>query len=80
MDVNSPLTPLTRLLSLNTDIQQMRHQLMRQPAGAPAIAELQEGIDRCRRASLASAWLARGHAIDDADADGDDPDGASGAG
>ena len=78
MDVNSPLTPLTRLLSLNTDIQQMRSQLMCQPAGAPAIAELQEGIDRCRRASLASAWLARGHSIDDAD--GDDPDGAAGAG
>ena len=69
MDGNAPLTPLTRLLSLNTDIQEMRQQLLRQPAGAPAIAELQEGIDRCRRASLASCWLSRGHAIDDDDGD-----------
>lgn len=82
MESNLQLTPLTRLLALNTEMQELRWQLMRLPAGAAGIAELQEGIDRCRRASLTAYWLSRGNNIEDADDGdaGDDEDGLAGAG
>ena len=85
MEGNLQLTPLTRLLALNTEMQELRWELMRLPAGAAGIAELQEGIDRCRRASLAAYWLSRGNDIEDADGgdggdDGDDGGGLAGAG
>ena len=82
MESNLQLTPLTRLLALNTEMQELRWQLMRLPTGAAGIAELQEEIDRCRRASLAAYWLSRGNDIEDTDGedDGDDDDGLAGAG
>ena len=82
MESNLQLTPLTRLLALNTEMQELRWQLMRLPTGAAGIAELQEEIDRCRRASLTAYWLSRGNDIEDTDGedDGDDDDGLAGAG
>ena len=71
MDGNLKMPPLARLLNLNTEIHEMRNELLRQPlaphsSGPARIAELQEGIDRCHRASLATCWLNEGYELDDA--------------
>ena len=69
---------LTRLLFLNTEAHQLRTELMRQPLGPLSckpgrIAELQESIDLCRRASLATCWMSEGYELDD-EGSGDDED------
>ena len=69
--------PLARLLALNTEISEMRTELMRQPFASGRIAELQEGIDRHYRSSLATCWLTGGY---DLEPDDDDPDGDLGDG
>ncbi len=66
MDGDLQMPPLARLLSLNTEINEMRKELLRQPLASMRIAELQEGIDRCHRASLATCWLNEGYELDDA--------------
>ena len=66
MDGDLQMPPLVRLLSLNTEINEMRKELLRQPLASMRIAELQEGIDRCHRASLATCWLNEGYELDDA--------------
>ncbi len=71
MSVNLEYAALTRLLTLNTQVHDLQHQLLRQsvPQGrflleskartsAPNTnAELQEEIDRSVRASLTTCWL-----------------------
>lgn len=79
MDGDLRVVSLARLLALNTEAQELRGRLMGLPAGSAGIAELQEGIDRCGRASLAAYWLSRGGDIEDGDG-GDDGDGLAGAG
>ena len=66
MDGDLHMPSLARLLSLNTEINEMRKELLRQPLASMRIAELQEGIDRCHRASLATCWLNEGYELDDA--------------
>ena len=62
---------LARLLTLNTDIHALRSELMRQPTSSGRIAELQESIDLCRRASLATCWISEGYELEE-DGNGDD--------
>ncbi len=65
MDGNLPLHPLVRILVLNTEIHEMRTELMRQPLASTRIAELQESMDRCHRASLITCWLTEGYELED---------------
>ena len=81
MDGSLRLPTLARLLALNTEITEMRTELMRLPMGSGRIAELQEGIDRSCRSSLAAFWLTGAvefEAYDD-DSDGDWEDGFTGS-
>ena len=71
MSVNLENSALTRLLTLNNQVHDLQHQLLRQSvpqasfllkskAGLSApnpIAEMQEEIDRSVRASLMTCWL-----------------------
>ncbi len=66
MDGDLQIPPLARLLTLNTEIHEMRRDLLSQPLASLRIAELQDGIDRCHRASLATCWLNEGYELDDA--------------
>ncbi len=66
MDGNLKMPPMARILTLNTEIHDMRKELLRQPLASMRIAELQEDIDRCHRASLATCWLSEGYELDDA--------------
>ena len=65
MDNRGQIPPLIRLLSLNTELYEMRSELLRQPVSSGRIAELQDGIDRCHRASLTTCWLTEGYELDD---------------
>ena len=76
MDGSLQISPMTRLLALNTEIHEMRSQLMRQTPAGGRIAELQDGIDRRRRASLAACWLSGGYDLEDEGSD--DGDGCAG--
>lgn len=77
MDGNLHLPPFIRLLALNTEIHEMRTELMRQPVASVQIAELQEGIDRCQRSSLTTFWLSGGYELEAEDDDGEGLAGAS---
>jgi hypothetical protein len=81
MDGSLRIPPLARLLALNTEISEMRTELMRQPFASGRIAELQEEIDRSYRSSLATCWLAGGYEFEpeDDDLDGDWGDGLANA-
>ena len=69
MSVKLEYSVITRLLTLNNQIYDLQHQLLRQSvppgkflleskAGVPnPIAEMQQEIDRSVRASLATCWL-----------------------
>ena len=71
MSVNLEYSALTRLLTLNNQVHDLQHQLLRQsvPQGRflleskaggstpDPIAELQEEIDRTTHASLTTCWL-----------------------
>lgn len=65
MDGSVQLPPLVRMLVLNTEIHEMRSELMRQPLACGRIAELQEEIDRCHRASLTTCWLSEGFDLEE---------------
>ena len=71
--MDSSLHPphLTRLLTLNTEAHELRSELMRQPLASHRIAELQENLDRCHRASLATCWMSQGYELDQVDDDED---------
>lgn len=81
MDGSLRLPPLARLLALNTEITEMRTELMRLPAGSGRIAELQDGIDRNCRSSLTAFWLTGAVEFEayDEDLEGDWEDGLSDA-
>ena len=76
MDSSLQLPALARLLALNTEIHEMRKELMRQSLSSARIAQLQEGIDLRRRASLTICWLSEGYELE---ADEDDLEGLTGA-
>lgn len=63
---------LTRLLTLNTEIQELRTELLHQSVVSPRIAELQESIDLCRRASLTTCWMSEGYELEDEGSDDED--------
>ena len=77
MDGSLRFPPLARLLVLNTEISEMRTELMRLPFASGRIAELQEEIDRHHRSSLATCWLTGGYDLEpeDDELDGDWGDG-----
>ena len=64
MDSSLQLHPLTRLLTLNTEIQELRNTLKGQTVYGP-IAQLQDDIDVRRRASLATCWLTGDFELED---------------
>lgn len=66
------ISPLTRLLALNTEISELRVELMRQPLSSRRIAELQDRIDFRRRAGLATCWLAGDYELEEEDTEDED--------
>ena len=73
MDNGLEISPLTRLLTLNSEISELRIALMRQPVASARIAELQDDIDLLCRASVATCWLAGGYELEEEDQE-DDPE------
>jgi hypothetical protein len=71
MDSSLELLPLTRLLTLNTEINELRSSLMGQPVTG-RIADLQDNIDIRRRASLATCWLTGEFELEDEDWEDED--------
>ena len=65
MENGLEVSPLTRLLALNTEISELRTALMRQPVGSGCIAELQDDIDLRRRVGLATCWLVGDYDLED---------------
>lgn len=74
MDNGLEVSPLTRLLALNTEISELRTALMRQPVVSGRIAELQDDIDLLRRVGLATCWLTGDYELEE---DTEDEDGCS---
>lgn len=66
------VSPLTRLLALNTEISELRTALMRQPVGSGCIAELQDDIDLRRRVGLATCWLVGDYDLEEEDEEDED--------
>ncbi len=64
MDSSLEILPLTRLLTLNTEINELRSSLLGQSLTG-RIADLQDNIDVRRRASLATCWLTGEFELDD---------------
>ncbi len=71
MDNGLQLSPLTRLLALNTEISELRTALMHQPVASGRIAELQDSVDFRCRASLATCWLAGDYELEEEEEDDD---------
>ncbi len=71
MDTSLQLFPLTRLLTLNTEIHELRSSLRTQPVSG-RIAQIQDDIDVRRRASLATCWLTGEFELEDEDLEGED--------
>ena len=67
MDGGLSVPPLVRLLTLNTEISEMRTELMHVSVASGRIAALQEEIDRCCRSSLATCWLTGGYELEPED-------------
>lgn len=67
MNGSLEISPLTRLLALNTEISELRAELMRQPVASIRIAQLQDLIDFRRRAGLATCWLAGDYELEEED-------------
>ena len=72
MDNGLEISPLTRLLTLNSEIAELRVYLMRQPVASRRIAEFQDLIDFRRRTSLATCWLAGDYELEEEDAEDED--------
>lgn len=72
MDNGLEISPLTRLLALNSEIAELRASLMRQPVASGRIAELQDLIDFRRRTSLVTCWLAGDYELEEEDAEDED--------
>jgi hypothetical protein len=71
MDSSLQLHPLTRLLTLNTEIQELRNTLKGQSVSGH-VAQLQDDIDVRRRASLATCWLSGDFELEDEDLEDED--------
>ena len=71
MDSSLTIHPLTRLLTLNTEIQELRSSLLSQ-RDSGSIAKLQDEIDVRRRASLATCWLTGDFELEDEDWEDED--------
>ena len=71
MDNDLEISPLTRLLALNTEIAELQVYLMRQPVTSLRIAEFQDYIDLRCRTSLATCWLVGDYELDEDDGDED---------
>lgn len=71
MDIDFEISPLTRLLALNTEIAELEVYLMRQPVASTRIAEFQDHIDFRRRTSLATCWLVGDYDLEE---EGEDED------
>ena len=67
MHSNLQLSPLTRLLTLNTEISEIQSELMHQPFASVRIGELQDDIDRRCRTSLTTCWLTGGYELESDD-------------
>ena len=72
MDNGLEISPLTRLLTLNSEIAELQVYLMRQPVASRRIAEFQDLIDIRRRTSLATCWLAGDYELEEEDAEDED--------
>ena len=71
MDGDFEISPLTRLLTLNTEIAELEIFLMRQPVASRRIAEFQDHIDFRRRTSLATCWLVGDYDLEEEEEDED---------
>ena len=71
MDSDFEISPLTRLLALNTEIAELEVYLMRQPVASRRIAEFQDHIDFRRRTSLATCWLVGNYDLEEEEEDED---------
>ena len=71
MDGDFEISPLTRLLTLNTEIAELEVFLMRQPVASRRIAEFQDHIDFRRRTSLATCWLVGNYDLEEEEEDED---------
>ena len=71
MDGDFEISPLTRLLTLNTEIAELEVFLMRQPVASRRIAEFQDHIDFRRRTSLATCWLVGDYDLEEEEEDED---------
>ena len=71
MDSSLQLYPLTRLLTLNTEIQELRSTLLGQRVFG-RVAQLQDDIDLRRRSSLATCWLTKDFELEDEDWEDED--------
>ena len=71
MDSSLQLYPLTRLLTLNTEIQELRSTLLGQRVFG-RVAQLQDDIDLRRRSSLATCWLTGDFELEDEDWEDED--------
>ena len=80
MDGSRRLPPLARLLALNTEMVEMRTELMHLPLASVRISELQDRMDRNCRSSLTACWLTGGLDFEpyDEDLEGDGDDGLTG--
>ncbi len=72
MENGFEVSPLTRLLTLNTEIAELEFCLMRQPIDSRLIAEFQDHIDYRRRTSLATCWLVGDYELEEEDTEDED--------
>lgn len=72
MESDFEISPLTRLLALNTEIAELEVYLMRQPLASRRIAEFQDHIDFRRRTSLATCWLVGDYDLEEEDVEDED--------
>ena len=72
MDSDFEISPLTRLLALNTEIAELEVCLLRQPVASRRIAEFQDHIDFRRRTCLATCWLVGDYDLEEDDAEDED--------
>lgn len=72
MNSDFQISPMIRLLALNSEIAELEIYMMRLPVASRRIAECQDLIDFRRRTSLATCWLVGDYDLEEEDAeDGD---------
>ncbi len=78
MDGSLQLPPLVRMLALNTEINEIRTVMMREPVVSGCVADLQESLDQRRRAILTTCWLSNGYELEEYESEEDGSDGDPG--